>query len=350
MQKKMKALVVRGPLDFAVEAVSYPECPPDGLVLKVQACGLCGSDLRTLRFGHHRVRFPWTIGHEISGHVTELGGDYQGQWRKGDRLAVAPLAYCGKCEFCFRGEFELCENYREIGQHWQGGFAEYLAIPGECLKLGTVLSIPEPLDSVAAAVAEPVSSCVHAQEKGGVGLGDTVVIIGSGPIGCIHVSLARARGADRIIIADINQDRLRLCEPFGPDDSLNSSVTDLVAAVRQLTAGKGADVIITANPAPESQVQAVKMAKKGGRILLFGGLPSNDSYPAIDTNLIHYNALHLIGTTIFNPRHQQIALKLLSAGKIPVEKLVSHRFPLEEFEKGAHMALAGKVLKAVFIP
>ncbi len=346
----MKALIIRAPMEFAVEEIPVPEPEAGGLLLKVLACGLCGSDLRTLHSGHRKVTFPWIIGHEICGDVVTVGAQYTGPWRVGDRLAVGPLAYCGVCDFCVEGRHELCENYREIAQAWPGGFADYIAIPEACLRLGTILRAPEGLDPAYAAISEPVSSCVHAQEKGQVGLGDTVVVIGTGPIGCTHVSLARARGAKRIFVADIVDERLALAEAFGPDATLNAAKVDLVAEVRRLTGGKGADVIITATPAPTAVVQAVEMARKGGRILIFGGLPKDNSKPGVDMNLVHYNALHIIGTTTFAPRHQRVALDLLASGRILADKLVTHRFPLADFRAGAQLALDGKTLKVVFFP
>jgi L-iditol 2-dehydrogenase len=174
--------------------------------------------------------------------------------------------------------------------------------------------------------------------------------MGSGPIGCIHVSLARNRGAQKVYIVDVVEDRLKMAEDFVPDGTINASKTQVVEEVRRLTQGKGADVIVTATPAPEAQVQAVEMARKGGRILLFGGLPKDQSRPGIDMNIVHYNALHLIGTTTFAPRHYRTALMLLESGRIPGDKLIRHRFPLSDFRKGAMLALEGKVLKAVFMP
>jgi len=350
MNPTMKAVVVRAPMQFEVEDVPTPACPERGMLIQVIACGLCGSDLRTLRVGHRKVTFPWIIGHEVCGDVVEVGVRYQGPWRIGERLAMGPLAYCGVCDSCLNGQYELCDNYREIGQTWPGGFADYMAIPEECVRLGAIQRAPERLDPALAAITEPISGCVNAQEKGRVGLGDTVVIIGSGPIGCVHISLARARGANKIYIADIVDDRLKLAEAFEPDSTINSVKADLVAEVRRLTNGKGADVIITATPAPIASVQAVEMARKGGRILIFGGLPKEDSRPGVDMNLVHYNALHVIGTTIFAPRHQRIALQLLTSGRIPADKLVTHRFPLSDFRTGALAALEGKVLKGVFFP
>lgn len=347
---QMRALVVRAPMQYSIETVSIPVPEKEGFLLKVEACGLCGSDLRTLRSGHRHVTFPWTIGHEVAGTVAALGSDYQGPWQPGDRLSVGPLVYCGTCDFCMNGEYELCENQREIGQHWPGGFAEYLAIPGEAVHLGNIQRVPAGLDPVFAAVVEPVSSCVNAQEKADVRLGDTVAIIGAGPIGNIHTALAKARGAFKVFVIDIDSKRLELAKPFGADALINSSVQNPVEAVKALTEGKGVSVVIAATPAPIAAVQAVEMARKGGRILQFGGLPTTDSKPGVDINLIHYNGLHYLGTTTFAPRHNTIALELVHSGKIPAKDLVTHRFPLEDFEEGAALALAGKALKAVFIP
>jgi L-iditol 2-dehydrogenase len=170
-------------------------------------------------------------------------------------------------------------------------------VPPEAIRLGVIERVPAGVDPGNAAIAEPISSCLNAQERGRIGLGDTVVIIGSGPIGCIHIVLARLHGADRVIIADINAERLRLAAPFEPDAAIDVSKMDIVSQVRRLTNGKGADVIVTATPAPTAVVQGVEMARKGGRILLFGGLPKDDSRPPVDMNLVHYNALSLIGTT-----------------------------------------------------
>jgi L-iditol 2-dehydrogenase len=346
----MKAVVVRAPMAFDVEEVAVPEVPAGGLLLDVKACGLCGSDLRTLRSGHRKVTFPWIIGHEICGRVAEVGPGYTGPWQVGDLISVGPLAYCGTCDFCQDGRYELCENYREIAQAWPGGFADQMALPEACVRLGTVRRVTEGVDPVYAAIAEPISSCINAQEKGQVGLGDTVAIIGSGPIGCIHTSLARLHGAGRVFLADIAEERLKLAEAFQPDALINAAEVDTVEEMMRLTDGKGADVVVTATPAPIAPVQAVEMARKGGRILLFGGLSQDSSKPGVDINIVHYNALHLIGTTIFAPRHYRLAVQLVSSGRIPVDRLVTHRFPLAEFKRGATMALEGKVLKAVFEP
>lgn len=331
-----------------MKEIEKPSCPDEGILVKVKYCGLCGSDLRTLRSGHRNVKLPSVIGHEVSGHVVETGAHYRGSYAVGDALAVAPNVYCGECEFCRMGKLEFCENIRELAQHWAGGFAEYMAIPPEALRLGAIQRVPEGMPLQYAAIGEPPSSCINAQEKLDVRLGDTVLIIGVGPIGCIHICVAKARGAKKVIIADVLQSRLDLCSAFGPDHLVNAAETDLVEEVRRLTGGKGADVVITANPVAATQVQAIEVAKKGGRIAFFGGLPHGSSNVTIDTNLIHYKGLTVIGTTVFAPRHHILSLDLISSGKIPGEKLVTHILPIEEFHQGVQLAMEGRAMKVVF--
>jgi len=346
----MRAVVVEKPGRYGIQEVPVPDTPKGGMLVRVLACALCGSDLRTLRSGHRRVTLPWIIGHETAGVVEQLGEDYTGPWQVGETLAVGPVVYCGKCEFCRTGRYELCVDYLEIAQAWPGGFAEYLAVPEQAVRLGTILPVPQGVDPAHAAITEPISSCVHAQDKGKVSMGDTVMIIGAGPVGCIHTVLARIRGADKIFIADISESRLKMAEAFEPDRTIDAAEVDLVQEVRRLTGGMGADVVISATPAPVAVVQAVEMAKKGGRVLLFGGLPKDDSKPGVDMNTVHYNGLFLIGTTTFAPRHQMLALRMVANGRIPADKLITHRFALDDFVKGAGLALEGKVLKAVFLP
>jgi L-iditol 2-dehydrogenase len=344
----MKSVILEGPGVYGVKDVEAPKRDPEGILLKVRYCGLCGSDLRTLRSGHKNIKYPAIIGHEISGEVIETGRDYRGNFRVGDKLAVAPNVYCGKCEFCLKDKHEYCENLKELAQHWPGGFAEYIAIPPEALRLGAIQHVPQGLPMEHACVAEPPSSCLNAQEKLQVALGDLVLIIGAGPIGSIHAAVAKARGARRVIIADIKEARLRMAKDFGADDSINSAETDVIKSVRELTGGKGADVVITANPVAVTQIQALEIAKKSGRVAFFGGLPHGGSTVPLDTNLIHYKGLFVIGTTGFAPRHHILSLELMAAGKIPGGKLVTHILPLDDFAAGVEIAVNGEAMKVVF--
>lgn len=350
MSEPMQAMVLQDVMNCTVTRQTKPQPPDGGLLLKVHACGLCGSDLRTIRSGHKNVKPPWILGHEICGEVVETGRDYTGSWRTGDRLAVGPNVYDPTDPFCMEGKHELSANVREIAQQWPGGLAEYIAIPRESVVSGNILHAPEGLDSVYAAIVEPGSSVIHAHEKAGTTLGDTVLVMGAGPIGCLHIAVARACGAARVLVSDVVDERLQLVKAFEPDAVINSAVEDLPTRVRELTGGVGPTVVITANPAASSQVQAVEVAAKGGRVVLFGGLPHSDSKPGVDMNIVHYQNLTLIGISRFAPRHFRMSLQMLQSGQIPGEKLVTNVMPLSRFKEGLDLALEGRALKVVFEP
>lgn len=350
MSETMKAMVIHAPMKYEVTDVPVPEPASGELRLEVEAVGLCGSDLRTIRSGHKHVKFPWTLGHEICGTVEKLGPHFEGPWKVGDRLSVGPNTYDPSDPYCVEGRHELSEEIREIGQAWKGGFAQKIVIPRESVLMGNLLPAPEDLDSKYAAIVEPGSSVIHAHEKAETHMGDTVLIMGAGPIGCLHVAVARASGAEKVFLADLVEKRLELAAAFDPDALINIKEKDLASEVDRLTNGAGPDLVITANPAPVSQVTAVELAAKGGRVVLFGGLPHDDSKPGVDMNLVHYKNLTLIGISKFAPRHFRRSLQMLASGRIPGEKLVTHVLPLSEFDKGVKLAMSGEALKVVYEP
>jgi len=346
----MKAMVIHAPMEYGVEEKPIPQVTEGSMLVKVHACGLCGSDLRTMRYGHPKVTFPWTLGHEICGEVVETGPAYAGPWKRGERLSIGPAVYDPADPYTVAGRGELSSEVRELGQLWPGALAEHVLIPKAAVELGNIERAPESLPAEHAAVVESASSVVHAHERAQTGLGDTVLVMGAGPIGCLHVAVARARGAHRVYVSDLITERLEMARAFEPDGAFNAEKTDVAAELQAVTAGRGPDVIVRATPAGVAQVQAVETAAKGARILLFGGLPRDKSKPGVDMNLVHYKNLNLLGISVFAPRHFKTALQLIETGKIPVEKLVTHVFFLDEFNEGAQLALDGKALKVVFKP
>ena len=259
----MRAAVFRGPGRLAVEEIPYPELPADGLILRVEACGICGSDLRTLQHGMRFDREWQVLGHEVAGVVAEVGAGVS-DYRAGERLAVAADVHCGRCYYCRRALYNLCEDWRLIGAHYPGGMAEYMALPADILRRGIVHRVPEGLSSAHAALAEPAASVLASQHEAGVEPGEVVVVIGAGPMGCLHVQVARARGA-RAILADVQAARLEMARSLGPWRLVDSSSANLVAEVRALTDGRGADVAIVACAARTAQAQAVELAGCPGR-------------------------------------------------------------------------------------
>lgn len=346
----MKAIVLHDVMLWTVDEIPVPDVPDGGMLVKVQACGLCGSDLRTIRSGHRNVRFPWVLGHEICGDVVALGNDYAGPWTEGQRLSIGPNVYDPVDPYVVEGRHELSANVREIAQQWPGALSEYVAIPRESVVMGNILPAPDGMKVEYAAIAEPGASVIHAHERAGTTIGDTVLIMGSGPVGCLHVAVARARGADKIFMSDMVGSRLELAQAFGPDALINASQEDVAERVAELTDGKGPTLVITANPSPEAPVDAVRMVAKGGRVVLFGGLPHDDSAPGVDMNIIHYQNINLIGLSRFAPRHFRMSLQILAGGRVPGEKLVTHVLPLERADEGINAALSGETLKVVFKP
>ena len=190
---RMKAAVFEAPEHMTVREVDVASCGPDDIVVKVHACGICGSDVRNFKAGLKGDVGPQIMGHEFTGVVSEAGA-HVSRLAVGDRVAIAPDVSCGACFYCKRGLVNLCMQHRMVGTHWPGGFAEYAHLPQVVLDRGMVHRIPPGLGLDEAALSEPASSVIAAQENAGVGLGDTVVI-GDGPIGCLHIEIARSRGA-----------------------------------------------------------------------------------------------------------------------------------------------------------
>lgn len=347
--KDMKAVIYKGPGNYALENVPIPSISDQEVLLKVDAVGLCGSDLRTLRFGHRKVTPPYILGHEICGTIQSAGKRTASKWAPGSRLSLAPVVYCGTCHFCRRGQFELCQNYREIGQAWSGGFADYLVLPQDALQNGVIHPVPEGMDAEAAAVAEPLAACLHALDMVDLRAVHTAAIFGAGTIGCFFLQLLHNQGLDTLIIIDPNETRLTIANSFHPDHIINAANENTVDRIRSITAGVGVDLIITATAAPAVQQQALDSISKGGQIVVFAGLPKGQSWLPFDFNKVHYDCIRLIGSSIYTPHHHENALCLIAEHQIDVKKIVT-TYPLAKFKEGVQAAMDGKIIKAVFIP
>ncbi|GFP28344.1 zinc-binding dehydrogenase, partial [Candidatus Hakubella thermalkaliphila] len=254
---------------------------------------------------------------------------------------------CGRCELCHRGLGNLCESRICVGTDIPGAMAEYLAIPALALQRGNVLKVPDGLSDEAAALSEPLGCAINAQLIAKVGLGQTVLIVGAGPLGCLHAELARASGALKVYLTQRSEPRLSLARKLAVDAVIDASAHDPVSEVRRLTQGQGADVVIVTAPNPKAQEEALAMAKKGGVVNLFASLPKDNPYLSIDSRLIHYGQITLTGASDSTPYHQKIALDLLSSGKINTQIIITHRFPLEDLERGFEVMREKVSLKVV---
>ena len=345
----MRAAVFHGPEDLRFEERPRPASSRNELLLEVGACAICGSDLRTYRFGARNITAPVVIGHEVAGTVVEVGGALT-DWRVGERVAVAPAIPCCECFCCRRGLPTMCDNLRSIGYEYDGGFADYMIVPWSAVRAGCVNRVPAPLSLEEATLAEPLACAINGQELLGMRLDDTVAILGAGPLGLMHADLARIRGARKIILIDVRAHRLELARAFAADVLIDGASEDVAARVLAETEGAGASVVIVATSSAEAQAQALTLAAKRGRVSFFGGLPKSDPIASLNANLIHYRELFVTGAYGSAPWHSRIALELLTSGRIHAAGLIGLVVPLEGLLEGFATAAEGRVLKVVVKP
>jgi len=349
----MKVARFYEPGDLRVEEADKPSPGRDELLMRVHACATCGTDVKIFHYGHRNLTsLPRVIGHEIAGEVVELGeGDFA--WQPGDRVQCIAAVPCGRCYQCTHRSMTICDNLTSVGYQYDGGFAEYMIVPENVLRVDGLNRIPDGLSYAEAAVTEPLACALNAQEQAEVGKyeDETVVVVGSGPIGCMHVMLARARGAKQVYLAEVNAERLKLAaDRVQPDAAIDSSSQDPVETVRSLTDGRGADVIIVAAGSGRAQEQALDMAAPRGRISLFGGLPKGNSMIAVDANVVHYTELTVVGPAGSTPVHNQQALEMIGSGAVPVDHLITDRWPLDRVHDAIAAVEGGTSIKVVIEP
>jgi L-iditol 2-dehydrogenase len=323
---------------------------PDSLLIKVEACAICGSDVRIFRKGDARARYPIVIGHEIAGVVAAVGSNLKG-FREGDRVCAAPGHGCGKCRFCLSGHSNVCINpCPSIGYASDGGFAEYMVPPENVVRLGFVNAIPDGLSFEDASMSELLACCLNAQENAPVNEGDVVLVMGAGPAGCMQVELSRRKGAAKVLMTQRTPSRLELAQRFGPDRTIASGEEDLAAAVMAETGGVGADVIFVCAPSKDAQEQALTLLAPRGRVNFFGGLPKDNAVLSTNANTIHYKELFVSGASSSLARQNREALELLASGKITAPKYITHRFPLSEIVAGFETVENRHAIKVVILP
>jgi L-iditol 2-dehydrogenase len=346
----MKVLRFYAPKDVRLEDAPEPDCGPDEVKLRVRNCSTCGTDVKIFNNGHQNLSPPRIIGHEIAGEVVEVGANVTG-WSPGDRAQVIAAVPCGECYECRKGWMAVCQNQTSVGYQYDGGFAEYLIVPRQVLKVDGLNRIPDNIGFDEASVAEPFACAINAQELVKVGDGDTVVVFGAGPIGCLHIRLARANGASRVFLIDVNAERLKMsADAVEPEEVINGADVDVVERVMELTDGRGADVVITATAANIAQEQAIRMAARRGRISFFGGLPKTNPVISCDSNLVHYRELMIMGANGSAPSHNKRALEYIASGQVPVKDLITVRLPLERALEAFDIVAKGEAIKVTIEP
>ena len=352
----MKVARFYAPGDIRIEDVPEPSPRPNEIKIRVRNCSTCGTDVKIYKSGHQNIDPPRIMGHEIAGEIVEIGADVGPPsdgtpWRVGDRVQVIAAVPDGTCPDCLRGWMTICPHQTSIGYQYEGGFAEYLIVHHEVLRVDGLNRIPDGVGFDEASVAEPFACAINAQELARVGAGDDVVVIGAGPIGCLHVRLARARGAARVFLVELNQQRLEMSAAVvKPDAAIGGSDVDPVQAINELTDGRGVDVAITAAASGKAQEDALRMLARRGRLSFFGGLPKDKPTITLDSNLVHYRELTIVGANGSSPAHNKQALALIASGEVPVKDLITHRLPLDGVLDAIGIVSRGEGIKVTIEP
>lgn len=346
MTRRMKAAVLHGKEDLRIEEVSLGGPGPGEVLIRVGAALTCGTDVKVFRRGYHARMLvpPIVFGHEVAGTVVEVGEGVV-DFAPGMPVVAANSAPCGACEYCLGGRSSLCDDLL----FWNGAYAEFAVIPARIVARN-LLRLPEGFSFSKAALVEPLACVVRGAAESGIVAGQTVAVIGVGPIGLMFVALARARGA-RVVAAGRRPDRLARARALGAETVAVPAGSDLAQLLREAgRGGRGPDVVIEAVGSPETSEAAIRAARKGGHVNLFGGCPSG-SVIRVDAQRWHYEELTIRATFHHTPESIREALHLIVSGAVDSEAFISDETRLDRLPDVLRtQASRGQALKVAVIP
>jgi len=344
MPKEMRAVVYLGPEKIELCSVPIPEPAPGEVLIKVRAATTCGTDVKTYRGGHPKFPPPFIFGHEFGGDIVKLGDGVE-NFKEGMRATANVFAECGECFYCKRGQGNLCINL----VYNFGAFADYMTLPASIVR-GATFEIPDPIPYAHAALLEPLVTVVHGWHKVAIQPGETVAILGAGgPISLMFIQLLLRAGAAQVIAAGHSAARLEVARKLGASHLINAHEQDTILAVRDLTRGVGADVVIECAGTKSTWEASVEVVRRGGRVLWFGGLPGATKVE-IDAARVHYGEIDLLnmhGGTVKDARE---AFDLIVSGAMNAAALLNGELPLEQVELALKKMITGEVVKMVINP
>lgn len=321
----MKAAVLEKVRELRLKDVPVPKPKDNEVLIKVEVCGICGTDIKLYK-GDYTANFPVILGHEFSGEIVEVGKETR-DLRVGDRIVVDPNEPCGKCHWCKSGRPTFCENMPAYGVLSNGAFAEYIVV-GE---KGTY-KIPDALDYEVASFCEPVSCAIHCIDRAIVKLGETVTVIGGGAMGQILLQLAKNAGASKLIMITRSQWKLDMAKNFGATHLIRAQKEDAAECIKDITNGLGSDVVIEAIGSPKTVEQAFGLAKKLGRVVIFGLTPEKEKASFIPFDLLS-KELSILGAWV-NPYTFSRAIDILASHQINLNPIISKKLSLDEIMEG----------------
>lgn len=337
----MKAFRYYGPRQAEIEEIPVPEIGADEILVAIKACGICGTDIKTFKRGHAKIPPGAVLGHEMAGEI--IAGE-TAVFVVGQRVVVAPYAPCLTCNTCQRGHHSLCDNLFDTFPD-PGGFAETLRVPARIVKQA-VVPLPDHLDYATASLTEPLACCLHGLEAIDIQAGDSLLIMGDGPMGLLQAMLGQEMGASPIILSGMTPQRLQFARNL-VDVVVDVSMTDLTEVVRRIVPD-GVDKIMVSVADVAVAETAVSLVRKGGAINLFAGMP-RDAAITLDMNRIHYDEIKLTGTFGFGPDHFHRALDLLASGKLAVSGFITDRVSLADVKEALIAAGRYEGIKTVVI-
>lgn len=329
--------------DVRIEEIPVPCIAPDELLVKTIASGICGSDVMEW---YRLKKAPKVLGHEITGEIVETGSDVK-NFRKGDRVFVSHHVPCNTCHYCLHGYHTACKTLHSTNYD-PGGFSEYIRIPGINVESGVYL-LPDEISYEVGTFIEPLACVVRGQGLAGLKPGQTVLVMGSGISGLLHIMLARALGAGRIIATDINDYRLRQAERFGADFSINAK-EDVKGSLLTYNNGRPADLVIVCAGALQAAVDALTCVDRGGTVLYFA-VPEPDIMVPVPMNDMWRNEITLMTSYGAGPIDIDVAISLIQNRRITPEDMITHRLPLNETGEGFRLvADAKESIKVIIEP
>ncbi len=345
----MIAAVFNGPGEMEVKEIETPEIGPGEVLVEVGANTVCGTDIRILRGEKTTGIYPPSIlGHEFAGHVAAVGKKVEG-YEVGAPVAMSPIIPCRRCFYCKHDMENVCANWKAMGYEIDGGLSQYVRIPADAVEAGCLFAARGDVPTEQLALTEPLSCCVHGQRLSRVGLDDTVLIMGAGPIGLFHLQLALLAGARTVVVSEPDSSRREFAKDLGAQIAVDPTSEDLSEVVSEATDGLGADAVIICIGLPQLVNDAFELARLGGRINVFAGL-ANEGWAEVAANLIHYKQIEVTGQTGARRSDYEVALRLIESGRVRVDGMVTHRFPLQDTVEALDTAAGTQGIKVAVIP
>jgi (R,R)-butanediol dehydrogenase / meso-butanediol dehydrogenase / diacetyl reductase len=338
----MSSIIYRGPKQISIETLPKPAPSADQALIKVAFAGVCGSDVH-LYHGHHpRLKPGIIIGHEFSGEIMEFGGSEHAGFEIGDKVVIEPLLACGTCRSCIRGYYNVCKKHGLIGIDMNGGFSDYAVVPVKRLH-----HVPEGLSLEAATLTEPLSVAVHAVRQSNLKLGDSVIVLGGGPIGLFVAQAARAAGAGMVMVSEVSDFRLQKARDLG-FITIDGKVSDPIEEAKRLTNGDGADVTFDAAGLQITARQSLLLTAIRGQIVIVAQFIQAPQFDLQRVNNWEYN---IIGIREYTEVDYSRALRLLSTNEVDAAKMITHKMPITDFVTAIEkMEKSSDVLKILVKP